>query len=156
MSDIAKGSVIGVIVAILMLGLLMESSGLLFGPRQPPPAPTTPAPTAPAPASTGLVWSVSVIGPDGTPGTPYGEDLAAAEVPGSEAYDFCAITGISVERPGIHDRQHAHRHMFRRTRRGRQVAGEYRRLADLPGFLLPCGRGRLIVVGPKSGRAASR
>jgi len=86
--DIAKGAIIGVVVAILMLGVLMEASGMLSGAAKPAPA----APMA-------FQLAVDRIGPDGKPDSLYGEDLAGAEVPGSDRYAFCAITGIVVQRP---------------------------------------------------------
>ncbi len=96
MSDIAKGSIIGVIVAIVMLSLLMEFSGMLSGGGQPPAEPGPAAPSA-----TGFSLTVDRIGPDGKPDSDYGDELANAEVPGSEGYDFCAITGINVQRPSM-------------------------------------------------------
>ncbi|KAB2864403.1 MAG: hypothetical protein F9K43_17965 [Bauldia sp.] len=87
MGDIAKGVVIGVVVAILMLGLLLESEGLLFPNRQP---------AAMAPATAAMVR----LGPDGPGDSVFGEDLTDAVVPASEGYDLC-LGELRVLRPSM-------------------------------------------------------
>jgi hypothetical protein len=87
MSDIAKGAVIGVIVAILLLGVLAEWSGILNRPAAAPGGP--------------LAFEVTRIGPDGKPDTPYGEELTDAEIPGSAGYLFCMVSETRIQRPGM-------------------------------------------------------
>jgi hypothetical protein len=94
-SDIAKGVIIGVVVAILMLGLVIESQGILFARTEAPPPTPAVAPgdgTAP-PASVRL-------GPDGKADSFFGEDLVNASIPGSDGYNVC-FGELRVLRPSM-------------------------------------------------------
>ena len=83
MSDISRGVLVGVIVSILLMAVLAEAAGVLNHPT-PPPAATL---------------ELTLIGPDGKPGTTYGDDLKDVEIPGSAAYPVCMVTGERVKRP---------------------------------------------------------
>ncbi len=84
MNDMAKGTIIGIMVAVILAGFVVavldfRKSGTWV---KEPPARVT----------------VVRLGPGGKPGTFFGDGLKAAAIPGSQRYDLC-VGELRVQRP---------------------------------------------------------
>lgn len=85
MNDMAKGTIIGVFIAVILAGFAVAA--LDYWPR-----PKSPDRDRPAKVT------VVRIGPDGKPGTVFGDNVKNAAVPGSQRYDVC-FGELRVQRP---------------------------------------------------------
>lgn len=89
MSDMAKGTVIGVLVAVVLAGFIVAAlelwpPGRAKGPDRDRPGNVT----------------VVRLGPDGKPGSSFEDDVKNAILPDSQRYDFC-FGELRVERPSM-------------------------------------------------------
>lgn len=87
MSDMAKGTIIGVMVAVVLAGFLVAI--LDFTGRKKPPKEPQPAKIV-----------VAHLGPDGTDRTFFGDDVRNAAIPRSQRYDLC-VGELRVQRPSM-------------------------------------------------------
>jgi len=85
MSDMARGSIIGVLIAVILAGFVVAM--LDFTARHKP----SDEPRPPGNA-------IARIGPDGTDASFFGDDVRNAPIPRSRPYDIC-IGELRVQRP---------------------------------------------------------
>ena len=87
MSDMAKGTIIGVLVAVILAGFVvavLDFRSSVKGPdRERPPKAT-----------------ITRLGPDGKPGSFFKDDVKNAILPNSQRYDLC-FGELRVERPSM-------------------------------------------------------
>ncbi len=87
MSDMAKGGIVGVLVAVILAGFVVAI--LDFTAKHKP----TDGPHPPR-------ITIARIGPDGTDGSFFGDDVKNAAIPRSQRYQFC-VGELRVQRPSM-------------------------------------------------------
>ena len=87
MNDMARGTIIGVFIAVILAGFIvavLDYWPLPKGPDRDQPAKAT----------------VVRLGPGGKPGGFFGDDVRNAAIPGSQRYDLC-FGELRVQRPSM-------------------------------------------------------
>ena len=87
MSDMAKGTIIGVLVAVILAGFVVAI--LDFTAKHKPSDEPRPPKIA-----------VARLGPDGTDSSFFGDDVKNAAIPRSQRFDFC-VGELRVQRPSM-------------------------------------------------------
>jgi hypothetical protein len=87
MNDMAKGTIIGVFIAVILAGFVVAV--LDYWPPAKSPDRNRPAKV-----------TVARLGPDGKPGTFFEDDVKSAIIPGSQRYELC-FGELRVQRPSM-------------------------------------------------------
>lgn len=87
MSDMAKGSIVGVFGAVILAGFVVAILDFTAT-HKPPDKPHPPK------------IAIARIGPDGTDGTFFGDDIENTAIPDSRRYDIC-VGELRVQRPSM-------------------------------------------------------